>query len=76
MGFFFQCKYTKVISTLKKFGLSVCEGAKHSCAKCIKNGKKTTIPRHNKVKSEVVDKICKLLVEKNCQEKEIKRLMR
>jgi len=76
MSFFFPGKHDKIINALKKFGLSVHEGAKHSRAKCIKNGKKTTIPRHNKIKSEVVNNICKFLLEKEFKKEEILKAMK
>ena len=71
MGFLFPAKRNKLISALKRFGLSVFEGGNHTCAKCIINGQKTTIPRHNDIKREVVDKICKFLLKKNFKEEEI-----
>ncbi len=76
MRFYFPGKYKKIISALKKFGLSVREGKKHSRAECVKNGKKTTIPRHNKVKSEVVNQICKFLLKKDFEEEEILKFIK
>jgi len=76
MSFFFPGKYDKIISALKRFGLSISEGCNHSCAKCIENGKKITIPRHNDVKSEVVNNICKFLLKKDFKEEEILRFIR
>ena len=75
MSFFFHCKYKKLINALKKLGLDVQEGSKHSRAECIHNGNKTTIPRHNNIKREVVKKICDFLLEKNYKEEEILKLL-
>lgn len=75
MPFFFPCKYKKLINALKKLGLDVQEGAKHSRAECVRNGNKTTIPRHNNIKREVVKKICNFLLEKNYKEEEILKLL-
>ena len=71
MSFFFPCKYKKLISALKKFGLDVQEKKKHTKAECVHNGRKTTIPRHNNVKREVVKKICDFLLEKEIKENDI-----
>jgi len=76
VSFFFPGKYDKIISALKRFGLSISEGGNHSCTKCIENGKKTTIPRHNNVKSEVVNNICKFLLEKEFKKEEILKSMK
>jgi len=76
MGFFFPGKYNKIISALKNFGLSVYEGTKHSRAECIKNGRKTTIPRHSDISREVVNEICKFLLKKDFKEKDILKFMR
>ncbi|MBA4319430.1 MAG: addiction module toxin, HicA family [Flavobacterium sp.] len=76
MAFFFPGKYNKIINALKSFGLSVYEGTKHSRAKCIKNGKKTTIPRHNDISREVVNEICKFLLKKDFKEEDILKSIR
>jgi len=71
MSFFFPCKYKKLINALKKFGFDIQQRAKHTKAECIHNGRKTTIPRHNNVKREIVKKICDFLLEKEFEEKDI-----
>jgi len=76
MSFFFPGEHDKIISALKRFGFSISEGGSHSCAKCIENGKKTTIPRHNDVKSEVVNNICKFLLEKEFKKEEISKFIK
>ena len=73
MSLCFVGKYRKVINGLTHFGFCIKEGAKHAKAECIKNGNKTTVPRHNKVKREIVRNICKLLFEKGFDEVEIKK---
>ena len=76
MSFFFPGKHNKIVNALKRFGFSISEGGSHSCAKCIENGKKTTIPRHNDVKSEVVNNICKFLLEKEFKKEEILKFIK
>ena len=76
MSFFFPGKHNKIVNALKRFGFSISEGGSHSCAKCIENGKKTTIPRHNNVKSEVVNNICKFLLEKEFKKEEILKFIK
>ena len=76
MSFFFPGKHNKIVNALKRFGFSISEGGSHSCAKCIENGKKTTIPRHNDVKSEVVNNICKFLLEKEFKKEEISKFIK
>lgn len=75
MSLFFPCKYKKLINALKKFGFDIKQGAKHTKAECVHNGHKTTIPRHNKIKSEVVKSICDFLLEKEFEEKEINKYL-
>jgi len=69
--FYFPCKYTRVIRALKKLGLNIKEGKKHTTAECIHNGRKTTVPRHKKkdIKSEVMDEIGNFLLDKFQKEK-------
>jgi len=75
MNIFSSCKYKKLVNALKRFGLELNEGSNHTCAKCSKNGHKTTIPRHTNVKREIVKSICDFLIEKEIPENEIlKRL--
>lgn len=77
-SFYFPCKYTKLYRALKKLGLDLKEGRKHTKAECIRNGRKTTIPRHkNKdVKREIVKSICDFLLEKDIKEQEILELLK
>lgn len=58
-----------VIGALKKIGLELWEGSNHTNAKCIENGKKTLIPRHNTIKDKEMDKIGKFLLNKYQREK-------
>lgn len=76
MSFFFPCKYKNLIRALKKLGLDVKEGARHTRAECIYNGNKTTIPRHANIKREVVKKICDFLIEKNFKEEQINKYLK
>ena len=79
MNRFFPCKYKRIKRVLKKLGLFVDEsGSKHTLAKCIDNGRKTTIPRHkNKdIKPEIVRNIINFLTEKNFNEEDIVKLLR
>ena len=76
MSLAFPTKYKKFINGLKYFGFQINEGAKHTKAECVKNGNKTTIPRHNTVKREIVRGICKLLFEKGFNELELKKRLK
>ncbi len=77
MGIFsFPCKRKKLIKALKKLGLVIINGSKHDLAKCIHNGKKTTIPRHNEIKRETVNSIAGFLLDKDFEEKELLSLLR
>ena len=78
MDKYFPCKYNKIVRALKKLGLSVVEGKRHSLAECIPNGRKTTIPRHrNKdIKPEIVKSIIEFLLEKKFEEEKISILLR
>jgi len=71
MSLFFPCKYRKLINALIYFGFDIKEGVKHTRAKCINNGRKTTIPRHIEIKREVVKSICLFLIEKEISEEKI-----
>ena len=71
MSFYFPCKRKKMLSALNKLGFDVKERAKHTKAECIENGKKTTIPRQTDIKREIVDSICKFLLEKEFEEQKI-----
>lgn len=74
--FYFPCKRKKIIGALKKLGLSFEQGAKHDLAKCIPNGKKTTIPRHNEIKREIVDSIASFLLDKEFDRQKLLDLLR
>ena len=75
MSIFSSCEYKKLVNALKRFGLELSDDSNHACAKCLKNGHKTTIPRHTNIKREIVKSICDFLIEKEIPENEIlKRL--
>lgn len=64
------------MKALKKLGLSVENGSKHDLARCIKNGGKTTIPRHREVKREIVESIAKFLLDKDFKRERLLELLR
>lgn len=66
----------KVIRALKKLGFSIENGAKHDLAKCILNGKKTTIPRHSEIKREIVNSIPSFLLDKDFERQKLLDLLR
>jgi len=74
--FYFPCKRRKILKALKKLGLSVENSAKHDLAKCIHNGKKTTIPRHTEIKREIVDNIAHFLLDKGFERQRLLNLLR
>ena len=76
MSFYFSCKYRNLINALRKLGLIVTEGAKHTKAECSKNGQKTTVPRHPEIKREIVKSIGDFLLEKDFKEQEILDLLK
>ena len=76
MSFYFPCKRKKLITALKKLGLDLKEGTRHTKAECIHNGHKTTIPRHKQIKREIVKSICEFLLEKDFQEQKILDLLK
>ena len=79
MNRFFPCKYKKVKRALKRLGLFIDEsGARHTLAKCVDNGRKTTIPRHKSkdIKPEIVKSIVDFLTEKEFEEEDIVKLLR
>ena len=74
--FYFPCKRKKIVKALKKLGLSLERGAKHDLAKCVDNGKKTTIPRHTEIKREIVDSIASFLLDKDFERQQLLDLLR
>ena len=74
--FYFPGRRKKIIGALKKLGLSIEKGAKHDLAKCIPNGKKTTIPRHREIKREIVDSIASFLLDKDFERQKLLDLFR
>ena len=74
--FYFPCKRKKIIKTLKKLGFPVERGSKHDLALCIPNGKKTTIPRHNEIKREIVESIAEFFLDKNIEREKLLKLLR
>ncbi len=62
--FFFECKRNKLVKSLENLGFLVEHGSKHDTVKCESNGGKTTVPRHNKIKREIVDSIAKFVLGK------------
>ncbi len=74
--FYFPCKRKKILKALKKLGLLIENGAKHDLAQCVHNGKKTTIPRHNEIKREIVESIASFLLDKNFEKEKLLELIR
>ena len=74
--FYFPCKRKKILKALKKLGLLIENGAKHDLAQCVLNGKKTTIPRHNEIKREIVESIASFLLDKNFEKEKLLELIR
>ena len=60
-----------MLNGLRKLGLDIREGGKHTKAECQENGKRTTIPRQNDIKREITDSICKFLLAKDFEEEKI-----
>lgn len=73
--FFVSRKNRTILKALKKLGLILKEGARHTKAEG-KNGFKATIPRHGEIKKEIVEGICKLLIKKGYDKKELKKLLK
>lgn len=61
--FFFESKYRKIVKALEKLGLSITSGKKHDQIHCENSGKKCPLPRHKKVKREIVNNIAKFILE-------------
>ncbi|MBI4836804.1 MAG: type II toxin-antitoxin system HicA family toxin [Candidatus Portnoybacteria bacterium] len=74
--FCFPSKRKKIVKALKKLGLSIENGAKHDFAKCIHNGKKTTIPRHKEIKREIVESIASFLLDKDFERQKLLDLLK
>lgn len=75
-NFYFPCRRKKIIGALRKLGLTIERGAKHDLAKCIPNGKRTTIPRHSEIKREIVDSIASFLLDKDFERQKLLDLLR
>lgn len=74
--FSFPCKSKKLIKALCKLGFAIEHGSKHDLAKCVHNGRKTTIPRHLEIKREIVRNIADFLLEKDIPREELLKLLR
>ncbi len=74
--FYRPCKTKKLIKALKKLGLKLAEGKRHTRAECVDNGRQTTIPRHRDLKREIVYSISNFLIEKNFDRAELKKLLK
>ncbi|TSC53297.1 MAG: hypothetical protein LiPW39_356 [Parcubacteria group bacterium LiPW_39] len=74
--FYFPCKRKKLLKALKKLGLFIERGSKHDLAQCIFNGQKTTIPRHNEIKREVVESIALFLLDKDFGKEKLLNLLK
>jgi len=75
MGEFYrEINRIELIKALEKIGLITFEGTKHTKAKCIKNGKAETIPRHSIIKDKEFNNIGKFLLTKYQKEEIIKHL--
>ncbi len=75
-NFSFSCKRKKLVKALRKLGLVIENGSKHDLAKCIHNGSKTTIPRHNEIKRETVKSITDFLLDKEVEKEKLLNLLR
>ncbi|MFH1346816.1 MAG: hypothetical protein ABIH10_01025 [Spirochaetota bacterium] len=64
------------MKALKKLGFSIEPGAKHDLAKCVNNGGKTTIPRHNEIKREIIESIASFLIDKDFKKEKLLDLLR
>jgi len=76
MDFYFPCKRKKLLKALKRLGFNLKEASNHTTAKCTHNGRKTTIPRHNEIKSEIVKSIRDFLIEKDFKDEKIISLLK
>ena len=78
MNKYFPCKYRVIIKALKKLGISVKEGPKHTLGICVHNGRKVTIPRPHKkdLIKEVVKNTIDFLLEKEFEEEKIIKLLK
>lgn len=74
--FYFPAKRKRIIKALKKLRLLIKSGKKHDLAECTHNGKKTTVPRHNKIKSEIVDSIANFLLDKDFEREKLLKLLK
>ena len=74
--FYFPVKKRKILKALKKLGLLIEKGAKHDLALCVHNGKKTTIPRHQEIKREIVDSIATFLLDKDFEREKLLDLLK
>jgi len=77
MSEFFVSRDRKlVIGALRKLGLSLKDGSRHTKAECISNKNKTTIPRHSKIKREIVNSVCDFLIKKNYDKEKLKNFLK
>lgn len=74
--FYFPAKRNKIIKALKKLGLIIINGNKHDLAECVNNGKKTTVPRHKDIKSEIVNSIANFLLDKDFEREKLLKLLK
>ena len=74
--FYFLCKRKKLIKALKSLGLELKEGGKHTKAECVHNGGKTIIPRHKNIKREIVESICKFVLDKEFEKEKLLNLLK
>lgn len=74
--FYRPCKTKKLIKVLKKLGLKLTEGKRHTRAECVNNRKQTTIPRHRDIKREIVNSICNFLIEKDFDRNILRKLLK
>ena len=61
--FFFESTHRKIARALENLGFSVTNGKRHDQIHCEQSGKKCPLPRHRKIKSEIVDNIAKFILE-------------
>lgn len=73
MQFNSDIKRKKIIKLIKRLGLEIKEGAKHTKATCIHNNKITLIPRHNFIKKSTANEILEQLKKMGFNDDDVER---
>ncbi|MAG12449.1 hypothetical protein CL630_01410 [bacterium] len=60
--YFFESTHRKITKALETLGFSIINGKKHDQIPCENTGTKCPLPRHKKIKSEVVNNIAKFVL--------------